>query len=124
MTAILAYPKFASQEAVAITGQALQKLAELNKMTWVHGPLEDKFGDQGRGFSMLAAVLACKDPREPFWGIKLFPICAACIYGTVHRWYSAGSGIAAPCAVVYTLHIYLTYEISYVRSICRGRKSA
>ena len=25
-------------------GQALQKLAELNKMTWVHGPWEDKSG--------------------------------------------------------------------------------
>ena len=40
ITAILVYPRSASQEAVAKMGQALEKLAELNRMTWVHGPWE------------------------------------------------------------------------------------
>lgn len=40
ITAVLVYPRSASQEAVAKMGQALEKLAELNRMTWVHGPWE------------------------------------------------------------------------------------
>lgn len=40
LTAILVYPRSATQEAVAKMGQALEKLGELNRMTWVHGPWE------------------------------------------------------------------------------------
>ena len=40
LTAILVYPRSATQEAVAKMGSALEKLAELNRMTWVHGPWE------------------------------------------------------------------------------------
>ena len=40
LTAILVYPRSATQEAVAKMGLALEKLAELNRMTWVQGPWE------------------------------------------------------------------------------------
>ena len=60
-------------------GQALQKLAELNKLTWVHGPWEDKSGRPRTWAPHKAAVSACKDPGEPFRDIKLIPICSACM---------------------------------------------
>ncbi|CAL5227833.1 g10862 [Coccomyxa viridis] len=40
LTAILVYPRSATQEAVAKMGLALEKLAELNRMTWLQGPWE------------------------------------------------------------------------------------
>ena len=56
LTAILVYPRSATQEAVAKMGQALEKLGELNRMTWVHGPWESpskKSNRQGSAFSRL-----------------------------------------------------------------------
>ena len=48
LTAILVYPRSATQEAVAKMGTALEKLAELNRMTWVHGPWESPSQKPGR----------------------------------------------------------------------------
>ena len=38
ITAILVFPRSATQVAVEKMGSALQKLAALNQMTWVQGP--------------------------------------------------------------------------------------
>ena len=65
-------------------GQALQKLAELNKMTWVHGPWEDKSG-RPRTWVPHASCSSCmQGPRRALPGHQADPH-VLCLYGTVQE---------------------------------------
>ena len=48
ITAILVFPRSATQVAVEKMGSALQKLAALNQMTWIQGPLAGPAGRRSR----------------------------------------------------------------------------
>ena len=67
ITAILVFPRSATQVAVEKMGSALQKLAALNRMTWIQGPWQASQTD--------AAEAPAKGSRYPCSAACLQPQC-------------------------------------------------